>query len=140
MKSKYFVPENRETILDVLKAEDCPISSANVYAHLQRHQNRDLIKAPIVPPIMDVLEGDREATTAYEKGLDDFIQEGRNKLARGEMEVSPTNFLQAIKVKGDLQKGMKDRRMEMIKNFFTGERKLDEPEKPRLVEQSPSGS
>lgn len=62
------------------------------------------------------------STTEHEVALDEFIHEGRNKMARGELSITSQTLLQAIKTKADIEKNTKDRRMDMIKAFFLGDK------------------
>lgn len=124
MQSTYFNPEGTETVMDINLAFGAPFKRAMLYAHLKRHQSKDLIKAkPIVPAevIMGV-EANSMSTTEHEVALDEFIHEGRNKMARGELSITSQTLLQAIKTKADIEKNTKDRRMDMIKAFFLGDK------------------
>lgn len=132
MQSTYFNPQGNETMMDVVHTWGDPFGSSIMYAHFKRHQAKDLIRAASrfddkgnlmidkrMKPTVEVIEHiDPKATTNYELGLDEFIQSGRDKLARGEMQVSASTFVAAIKTKSDIDKNTKDRRLDMIKAFF----------------------
>lgn len=83
--------------------------------------------APPAAVAAATVEGDVVSRAQHELGLDEFIRSGRDKLLRGEMTITATNYLQAIKIKSDNEKNTKDRRLEMIKNFFSGGDKNDSP-------------
>lgn len=130
LNCSYFNKDNLETLKVVLKLYEPPISVQTTYKCLRDHHRRYKIT-----PAVTIDENGRQivdsrfATTTqiieqsnstnHEQGLDDFIQQGRESLARGEMQITASNFLQAIKVKSEIEKSTKDRRMEMIKTFFS---------------------
>lgn len=134
MQSTYFNPQGSESLMDVVHAYGDPFGPSTVYAHMRRHQAKDLIKAErmlenyednkinkgLVDNTVSVIEASVESTDKHEIGLDQFIAEGRDKLVRGEMQVSATTFLQAIKIKADIQKSTKDRRLDAMKAMFSG--------------------
>lgn len=131
MTSTYFHPEGQESAAEVVHAFGDPFKLSTFYAHLQRHQAKDLIKAqqrfdikhktdkPDAKLIIGAVEGTVENTgEAHEQGLDEFIRDGRALLASGELKVTATTFLQAIKIKSDNEKSTKDRRLEAMKAIF----------------------
>lgn len=128
IQSSYFNPMARENLMDVLAAFGEPFASGTLYQHIRRHQPRDIVKAmkkyepiPLLAPTLQVIEAEPGAsTTNHEIGLDDFIQKGREKLAMGELQITATTFLQAIKIKADNEKGNKDRRLDALKTMFRG--------------------
>lgn len=133
MQSTYFEPQGSESLSNVNHAFGDPFGISLIYAHMKRHQAKDLIKAAkkfdgngnlIIdnrfPATIEVVEADSNSTTNHELGLDDFIAEGRNKLARRELAISATTFLQAIKIKADIEKSTKDRRLDAMKSMFGG--------------------
>ena len=131
MQSKYFQPSGNESLADVVHAFGDPFPIGSVYVHMGRHQNYDLRKArerfkELEHPQQGIVnaaaavEGEVVTSGEHELGLDEFIREGRQKLLRNEMPISATNYLAAIKIKADIQKSAKDRRLDMIKSFFAG--------------------
>jgi hypothetical protein len=56
----------------------------------------------------------------HELGLDEIIHHGRNLLASGQMQVTAQHFISAIKVKADIEKSNKDRKLDLLKSMFTG--------------------
>jgi hypothetical protein len=58
--------------------------------------------------------------TNADMGLDDFIQAGRDKLARGELVINSQTFLTAIKIKKDDEKSNKDRKVDLLRTMFSG--------------------
>jgi 5-hydroxyisourate hydrolase-like protein (transthyretin family) len=56
----------------------------------------------------------------YEIGLDEFIALGRDRLKHNEMAISAANFIAAVKVKADIERTTKDRRLEMLRSMFSG--------------------
>lgn len=66
------------------------------------------------------VEGDVIPRMQHEVALDDFIKLGREKVRKGEMLISAANYIAAIKVKTDIERSTKDRRLEMLKTMFAG--------------------
>jgi hypothetical protein len=132
MQSSYFNPEGTESLARVVHDFGDPVTTGAIYIHMQRHQANDLeiarrrytgprkLKVPDILLPATAVEGEVNSVAAHELGLDEFIKQGRAQLALKEMPLSATNFLQAIKIKSDIEKNTKDRRMEMIKAFFSG--------------------
>jgi len=122
MQSTYFNKEGHETVMDINSAFGSPFKRVTLYSHLQRHQKNDMIKAITPAEVITGIEAHSRSTTEHELGLDEFIHEGRNKLIRGELNITSQTFLAAIKTKADIEKNTKDRRMEMVKAFFLGDK------------------
>lgn len=142
MQSTYFNPEGHESLAGVIAAFGMPFSLQLAYAHVQRHQPADrerMVKQRLEAEALKAIdrlpnsskvagkvqiaaavESEVVSNTAHERGLDMFIQQGHEMLLRKEMPITATNFLAAIKTKADIEKNTKDRRMDMIKAFFTG--------------------
>lgn len=126
MKSTYFDPDGHETLSEINASFGSPFKVTAIYQHMKRHQFKDLILAPkgglidTVESTLEMLDAPIESKANHEIGLDDFIQEARNKLARGELQISATTFLQAIKIKMENEKGNKDRKFEALKTLFAG--------------------
>lgn len=130
MQSKYFQPSGTESLADVIHAFGDPFPQGSMYVHMGRHQENDVIQAKKrfsalekptgIIPVAAAVEGEVMSAGVHEQGLDEFIQEGTEKLRRKEMTISATNYLAAIKIKADIQKTTKDRRLDMIKSFFAG--------------------
>lgn len=127
MQSTYFNPKGQESLAMVIHDFGDPFPLSTCYAHMQRHQDEDLIRArkrfqTIAPPedtqAMTAIEGQVVSEAQHETGLDEFIREGREKLLRKEMSISATTYLQAIKIKADIDKSTKDRRLDAAKAFF----------------------
>lgn len=68
----------------------------------------------------DVIEAPVPVGQKYEIGLDEFIEVGRAKLRIGDMNISAANYISAIKVKADIERTTKDRRLEMLRSMFAG--------------------
>lgn len=143
MASRYFRPEGTESLAAVVHDYGDPVKLPLVYMHMQRHQPADLlrakrrftearreIEAPL-PAEAEVLKSvDSSVLTQgdHERGLDDFIQQGRDLLVQQKMKISATTFLAAVKIRAEIDKSTKDRRLDMIKAFFTGGGKRDQAE------------
>lgn len=137
MQSKYFQPSGHESLADVIHSFGDPFGLPVAYAHMQRHQASDLIAAKKrfegstiasvhnsgpnkVVVAVGAVEGQVISQGEHETALDEFIRVGHEKLQAREMTISATNFLKAIEVRANINKNTKDRRMEMIKSFFSG--------------------
>lgn len=107
-----------------------PFSEPSFYKHALRHQGKDRILAMPVEKIKEkqerikqlketfqIVESNSDSTTAHEIGLDDFIEQGRDQLARREMPISANTFLTAIRTKADIEAHNKDRKLDVLKSF-----------------------
>lgn len=144
LRSTYFDPRGTESLGAVNDKWGTPVKVQTLYRHMQRHQTRDIVNAEALARLNGTplvwqrtrkpKEVDKEALTntaavveapvgsaqQHEQGLDDFIQKGRVKLATGEMTINAANYLSAIKIKADIEKNTKDRRIELLRNMFSG--------------------
>lgn len=132
MQSKYFNPAGHESLAAVVHDFGDPFPLATMYMHMWRHQESDIQRArkkfkeiehphsSSKPTPVDVVEGDVVSKAEHEKTLDEFIFEGRQKLLRRELPITATTLLAAIKIRSDIDKTTKDRRLDMIKSFFAG--------------------
>lgn len=126
VNSTYFNTDGTESAAEVLYAYHMPFTLSLMYAHIRRHMQSQIKKAEMiqaskaidVDPLL-IVESPTASSGEHEQGLDDFINEGRAKLAVGELQINATSFLQAIKIKADIEKSTKDRRLDGIKAFFS---------------------
>ncbi len=137
MISRYFNPDGTEALAEVVHAFGDPVKLPSVYMHMQRHQPADLLRAkrrftearreieaplPEEAEVLKTVDSSVLAQGDHERGLDDFIQQGRDLLVKKDMKISATTFLAAIKIRSEIDKSTKDRRLDMIKSFFAGGR------------------
>lgn len=133
LHSKYFDPNGPETMPDVLRAFQVPIHLQTVYSCLKRHHANLNLRAAVVvtndgkllidkrmKETQELIEAPANGETNHELGLDDFIAKGRNMLARGDMMITASTYLSAIKIKADIEKSTKDRRLDALKAMFQG--------------------
>ena len=117
--------------MDVNRAYGSTFTQTNLYACLKRHHPKVLVPSKIVDgkllidnrmkPTFDVVEIlPGQSGTEHELGLDEFIRKGRAKLAAGELQITATTYLQAIKTKMDNDAKTKDRRADMLTGLFKG--------------------
>jgi hypothetical protein len=66
-----------------------------------------------------IVEG-ANTTPKFEKALDEFIAVGQAKMQIGQIPISAANYIQAIKVKADIEMRTKDRKLDMLKSMFAG--------------------
>lgn len=87
-------------------------------------------RVPTATPLdaKELLEGEIVPEGNHERVLDSFIAKAEEKMKSGAMAITATNMLNAIKIKADIQKSAKDRRMDMIKSFFIGGGQKNETE------------
>lgn len=148
LRSTYFRPDGRESLLAVNERWGHPVKVQTLYRHMKRHQIKDIEASEALNKIngtesvvwqrtagnrglkkddkevltntAEVIEAPVDTTQNHELGLDEFIKRGRASLAIGEMNISAANYIKAIKVKADIEKNTKDRRLEMLRSMFTG--------------------
>lgn len=148
LRSTYFDPKGTESLLQVNEKWGYPVKQQTLYRHMQRHQVRDLQNAEAINKLngvespvwqrkanagprnkvdavaltntQEVIEAPVITGQEHELGLDEFIQKGREKIATGQMSFTAANYITAIKVKSDIEKNTKDRRLEMLRSMFQG--------------------
>ena len=122
--SKYFDRDNELTLPQVLVKYNISITQQTVYNCLKKHfpqynpKLKDLI--PQLTNTVAVIDGDPNTST-HEQALDEFIATGKRMVQNGEMVINPATYISAIKTKADIEKSSKDRKLEMMKAFFSGQ-------------------
>lgn len=121
LNSNMFNRKNPETLPQVMyRYNVSAFKLATLRQHIRRHMQVELAKDdPVIIsgiPI-DVVGQDLKP---HEIGLDHFIKLGTEKLKRGEMPITASNYLQAIKTKAEIEKSTKDRKADIFKAMFTG--------------------
>lgn len=132
-ESSYFNPDGHESPMDVVRSYGDVFGQSLVYACLKRHHGHNLVRPPVqvvdgktivdnrFKNTVDVIENIQPSSvTNHELGLDDFIAKGREKLSRGELQITASTFLTAIKTKMDNDAKTKDRRADMLQGLFKG--------------------
>jgi hypothetical protein len=135
MQSRYFQPDGQETLKEVVHNFGDPLKISTIYMHMARHQPADLMRAkkrfteprreieaplPDEAKVLDTIDSSVLSQGYHERALDDFISQGREKLLKGELSITATTLLAAIKIRSEIDKSTKDRRLDMIKSFFAG--------------------
>lgn len=132
MASTYFTPHGHESVGDIISAFGDPFTMGTVYQHLRRHQSKDLIRSlkkfnddgtaisQAVNSTLNIVDAPPVSTSYHQKALDEFIEEGRLKMRLGDISITATSYLQAIKIKEESEKGNKDRRLDALKTLFRG--------------------
>lgn len=130
--SSYFNPESKTSPQKINRSYGEQFKQVTLLACLRKHHKGAVNRAPSkivngqlvidsrMKPTFEVIEMPTGSTTNHELGLDDFIAKGRDKLARGELQLTATTFLQAIKIKMDNDAKTKDRRVDMLQGLFKG--------------------
>lgn len=144
MNSSYFNADGVESVPQVLARYNVSIPLTNMYTHFKRHQAKDLenrrlqvalkqvedarehkqlikrTEGPVaiqgVP--IDVLGDDYKPEHVL--GLEEFIKAGREKMRRGEMPFTASNYLQAIKIHSEIDKAKQDSKVDVFKTMFAG--------------------
>lgn len=131
--SSYFT-DNKESPNKVNTSFGSPFKRVTLYFCLRQHHGSDALRPATkvtstgkvlvdqrFKPTFEVIESvPGLPTTNHELGLDRFIEKGRAKLESGEMQITATTYLQAIKVKMDNDAKTKDRRLDMLSGMFKG--------------------
>lgn len=87
---------------------------------LPKQKKSKIDKAVLENTVAVVEEVKLTATQAHEIGLDAFIAMGTDRLKHKEMSISASNYLAAIKIKAEIERTTKDRRLEMLRSMFAG--------------------
>lgn len=117
--SKYFDKTSDESLPQVIRDFQAPLNVQSVYVCLKRHHlqyTTDLKKFENTIQLIDPQAGETE----HELGLDEFIKRGREKVNTGEIAINATSYLAAIRIKADIEKSSKDRKLDMLKQMFQG--------------------
>jgi hypothetical protein len=145
LQSTYFNPNGRESLLAVNERWGYPVKQPTLYQHMKRHQKKDIdtaeelnrisgtqsavwqrtagnrgLKKEELENTVEIVETTRTSDQEHEVGLDEFIAMGRAKLRTQDMSISAANYLTAIKIKAEIEKTTKDRRLELLRSMFTG--------------------
>lgn len=138
--STYFNKHGEYAITEVLKDFHDPFPAINFYQHAARHMKPNLEHwrrvFKVLPPsamvkkklqakdlvkqTMEVIDEPTLSQAAHEQALDEFIAKGREKLDYGNLPITATTFIQAIKTKAEMENKTKDRRYDALKQLFAG--------------------
>jgi hypothetical protein len=141
MFSSYFNPDSDESLLDVNNRYGQPFKMATLYRHMTRHQRADIqvseqmakargveskvwqrkdkAIAQAVQNTIAIVDGDSDLPS-FEQKLDAFIEAGNVLVSSGQMPISASNYIAAIKIKADIEMRTKDRKLEALKTMFAG--------------------
>lgn len=148
LRSTYFDPNGRESLLAVYNRWTPPFKQPTLYKHMERHQKKDIERGEalaklkgtesavwqrtagnrglkkddkeILDNTTQIIEAPVTMQQKHEIGLDEFIEMGRAKLKIGDMNISAANYISAIKVKAEIERTTKDRRLETLRAMFAG--------------------
>jgi hypothetical protein len=145
--SSYFNPKGQESLPEVNKRFGLPFTLITLYKHAQRHMKTNtarwmklngledkknwqqalektkFIKEEELEALQNTIEYVEDAKSIlqpHEYSLDKFIKKGSDMVESGEMKITATTYIQAIKAKSDIEKSNKDRKMDALKTLFTG--------------------
>lgn len=132
-ESTYFNPDGRESPMDVNRSYGSPFGQSLLYACLKRHHGHNIVRAPATvtddgkvvvdnrfKQTFDIIETIPGNVSNAELGLEEFIKQGRDKLARGEMQITATTFVAALGKRMEIDAKTKDRRADMLQGLFKG--------------------
>lgn len=126
--SKYFNSQGQESLPDVWRSFGVDMHPQTIYNCLKRHfknykpavsmtLNGDISQK--LAATEGLLEG-RIPLNSHEVGLEEFISQGREMVRRGEMAITASNYITAIKVKSEIDRTNKDRKLDLLKTMFSG--------------------
>lgn len=120
LSSSYYNPNGNESLIQVFKRWNAPFPTQTIYSHMRRHQSKPVaaieLAAPVqAVPIEDLEEVTPRSGTAHERGLDEIISKGRNMIRSGELKLTTSALLTAIKTKSEIEKSKKDQGLEAMK-------------------------
>lgn len=133
--SAYFNKHGQKSVTEIIKEYKDPFPAINFYQHANRHMKGNIehwrrvnkITPPkkakpvvLVEETMAVVDTPVESFSPHEQALDEFIEKGRQKLEYGNLPITATTFIQAIKAKAEIENKTKDRRYDALKSLFTG--------------------
>jgi hypothetical protein len=90
--------------------------------HKREAKEKELEKVDeLLDNTVKVIEGEvLPSRQKHEVALDKFIALGEEEMRQGKLSITSSHLLNAIKIKADIEMRTKDRRLEMLKNMFTG--------------------
>jgi hypothetical protein len=138
--SSYFDDNGAESLAEVVKRFNDPFPMVNVYQHCTRHMKgkihrwRQIFKleerslemkkkdraAEILRDTMTVVDSPVVSQGEHVNALDEFIEQGRKKVASGQMPITAQTYVQALKAKAEIENKQKDRRYDALKSLFGG--------------------
>lgn len=138
--STYFDPNGAESLAEVVKRFNDPFPMVNIYAHTTRHMKQNIQRwrrlagleekslamkkkdraKELLTETMTVVEAPVSAQGEHVTALDEFIEQGRRKVASGQMPITAQTYVQALKAKAEIENKTKDRRYDALKSLFGG--------------------
>ena len=127
-KTSYFDPTSPENAAMFFQRTAPPISREAYYRHLRnhtallkariqsartRHENGRLVKQEVID--LKILADDPPAD--HVDALDDVINKFHRAVREGKVPMTMQGGLQAIKIKADIEKSNKDRKVDLFKAF-----------------------
>lgn len=88
-------------------------------AHKELPSELKTIDKEAIDNTVAIIEGGK-ATSVHEQALDEFITIGRAKMDLNQIPISAANYIAAIKIKADIEMRTKDRKLDLLKNMFSG--------------------
>lgn len=127
-ESKYFEKNGQLSLPETMKKYQVDIPVQTIYNCLKRHHHNytdkpDFIlngKGELITATEKLISQPSEGERVHEMGLDEFINQGREMVARGEIAITASNYITAIKVKAEIEKSNKDRKLDLLKTMFSG--------------------
>ncbi len=132
LRTQWFDKDSPETVADFYKRTAPPVPYLAFHRHLENHtaisrmrseRAKKLIeegkiaqrKPDLVPSLVtDVIV---EANTDHEAALDDVIRKFHTAVRNNKIPITMSHGLQAIKIKADIDKSNKERKVDLMKLF-----------------------
>lgn len=131
MNSKWLDWSGTGNVADIIRQYNVDISYTTVMGHMKRHlkpmfdaqKEKAAIKEFIgneklvtQNQLKEVVTGEVISEKAnHEAALDNFIDKFQTMVRNDEIQITATTGLQAIKIKAEIQKGNKDRKLDALK-------------------------
>lgn len=122
-KTSFFTENSPETPLQFYNRTQPPMGLAAFYKHMKNHTTlaKEKMMAqtltatkPDLPVFGELIEG---GDTDYVQALDDTIRKFHTQIRDNQIQLTLTGGLQAIKIRADIEKANKDRKLDAFKAF-----------------------
>lgn len=130
LQSNYFNVNSLDSIIDVMWKFQCPLKVINVQKHCLNHLKpmvEKTVEAKVAQALslgkktaQEVLQGEvvaPESDTYHEQVLDDVIKKSHQLLKEDKIKIDADVMLKALKIKADIEKSKKDRKLDALKAF-----------------------
>lgn len=142
LHTKHIDINNKDTVTDVWKRFNVPLPYTSVMQHVRRHiipayesfKERMIVRQAISDKklvteedLKKALEGEVGTKASHEQTLDSFIDEFDELIKDGKVKITAQTGLQAIKIKADIEKANKDRKLDAFKMMVGASGQTQQP-------------